>query len=432
MKVYLDQNVYEAFCNRMNFIFDEFDHIYLSLSGGKDSSVLLQLANNVAKERGRTIDVMFVDYEAQYTATIDHIYELKKLSNIGEFYHLALHFKANNASSVFRRFWYPWDPKEKSNWVRELPNDAITSKNHPFGDLYHSDLFLRGLFKMFSTWYKSKHKTEKVANLIGLRSDESMNRFRAMAFGKNLYQNKNYSTDIGGGIFNFYPIYDFSTEDIWHSVFKFDLKYNQVYEMLWKNGVSIHDQRIAQPYGLMQMNSLDQWSILEPQTWAKVVNRVSGANFAGLYSKTTLLGQNGTSKPDHMTYEEYTIFLLESLGLYSKELMHHYYKKIKIYFDHYIEEGRIKSLHEIPEEIDKQTVIREKGRENGRWIQWKRIAKCVEKNDFALTGCNYGITLQDKKDMQNLKEKWGKLLGLEEHKTKQMIELSKEIGYEEN
>lgn len=432
MKIYLDKNVYEAAKERLNFIFDEFEHIYISLSGGKDSSVMLQIANQVAKYRDRKFDVMFIDYEAQYQATIDHVNELKKLSQINQFYHIAMHFKANNASSVFRRFWYPWDPKEKAKWVRDLPDDAITSKNHPFGDRYHPDLFLRGLFKMFSSWYKDFHNTDKVANLQGLRADESMNRFRAMAFGKNLYKGKNYSTDNRDGVYSFYPIYDMSTEDVWHCVSRFNFSYNQVYEMLWKNGVGIHEQRIAQPYGLRQMDSLNQWSILEPETWRKVVDRVSGANFGALYAKTSLLGRNGTSKPDHMSYEEYTVFLLESLGLYSPDLMHHYYRKIKIYIDHYIEEGRISHRREIPEEISKDEVIEKHKRDNGRWIQWKRIARCIEKNDFALSGCNYGITKADKEDMQKLKDKWGSLLGIEEYGTKAMNELAKQIGYEAN
>lgn len=432
MKKYLDKNVYEAFCERIHYILDEFDRLYISLSGGKDSSVMLQLACKIASERGRVIDVMFVDYEAQYQYTIDHVYELKNTDGIGTFYHLALPFKANNASSVLDRFWYPWDPKEKGRWVRPLPQDAITRKNHPFGRLYNADLFLRGLFDMFAQWYKQFHNTNKVANLIGLRADESMNRFRAVAFGKNMYKGINYSTDNNNGIYSFYPLYDWRTEDIWHAVARFELQYNQVYEMLWKDGVSIHDQRIAQPFGLRQIKGLGQWAKIEPDTWAKMLNRVSGANFGNLYSKTKLLGHNGTCKPDHMTYEEYTVFLLESLGLYSKELMMHYYRKLWIYFKHYLDEERIKSLSEIPEEIDKETVIKEKGRPHGRWIQWKRIARCIERNDFALTGCSYGITIQDKKDMKRLKEKWGKLLGIESYGTKAMNELAKEISYEED
>lgn len=430
MKKYNDKiNVYQAFCSRIEYIFSEFEHVYISVSGGKDSSVTIQLANKVARQLNRKFDVMFVDYEAQYQATIDHIYELKTLSQIDNFYHIALPFKANNASSVFQKFWYPWNEKFKSIWVRDLPHDAITVKNNPFGDLYNDELFLRGMFKMFSEWYKIKNNTKKVANIQGLRADESMNRFRAVAFGKNMYKGVNYSTDNFDGVYSFYPLYDWSTEDVWAAVSKFGLTYNQVYEILWKRGMSIHEQRIAQPFGYRQMGSLNQWAYIEPATWAKIVNRVSGANFGNMYAKTKLLGHNGTSKPDHLSWEEYLIFLLESTGLYSEDLMLHYYRKIRIYFDHYIEQNRIKSISEIPEEIDKITVINEKGRENGRWIQWKRIAKCIEKNDFALTGCNYGITKKDKETMQNLKDKWGALLGLEEYNTKEMDKLSKEIGY---
>lgn len=37
------ENVYELIQKRLKFIFDEFDNIYVSFSGGKDSGVLLNL-----------------------------------------------------------------------------------------------------------------------------------------------------------------------------------------------------------------------------------------------------------------------------------------------------------------------------------------------------------------------------------------------------
>lgn len=432
MKKYLDKNVYEAFKERINYIFDEFEHIYVSLSGGKDSSVTLQLIDIEAQKRHRKVDVMFIDYEAQYQMTIDHVNELKQLKSIGEFYHICLPFKAANSNSIFQPNWYPWNEKYKDIWVRNLPEDSINQYNHPFGDLYNENLFLRGLFKMFSTWYKDLHGTDKVANIIGLRSDESMNRFRAIAFGKSLYKDINWTTDNGNGIYSCYPIYDFRTEDVWVAVSKFDFKYNLAYDLMYKNGLSIHEQRIAQPYGFKQFRSLEQWSLIEPETWIKVVNRVSGANFGNMYGKTKLLGHNGTSKPEHFSWEQYTVFLLESLGLYSPELRDHYVRKLKIYFEHYIEENRINNIKEIPDEISKEDVIKIHARENGRWIQWKRIAKCIEKNDFALTGCNYGLTKADKESMKNLKKKWGDLLGIDEYQTKPFIELKKEIENEKD
>ena len=43
IREYLGQNVYEAFQERLRFIFEEFDNIYISFSGGKDSGLLLNL-----------------------------------------------------------------------------------------------------------------------------------------------------------------------------------------------------------------------------------------------------------------------------------------------------------------------------------------------------------------------------------------------------
>lgn len=40
---YSQQNVYDALQERLKFIFEEFDNIYISFSGGKDSGLLLNL-----------------------------------------------------------------------------------------------------------------------------------------------------------------------------------------------------------------------------------------------------------------------------------------------------------------------------------------------------------------------------------------------------
>ena len=40
---YIGQNVYEALQERLQFLFEEFDNIFVSFSGGKDSGLLLNL-----------------------------------------------------------------------------------------------------------------------------------------------------------------------------------------------------------------------------------------------------------------------------------------------------------------------------------------------------------------------------------------------------
>ncbi len=84
-KIYLEKNVLDSAFERLEFIFDNFDNIYFSVSGGKDSSVMVQLANMVAKKKNKQFDVLYIDFEAQYKLTISHVYELKKLSRYKRF-----------------------------------------------------------------------------------------------------------------------------------------------------------------------------------------------------------------------------------------------------------------------------------------------------------------------------------------------------------
>ena len=75
MKKYLDINVYEATQARLKYIFDNFDNIYVSFSGGKDSGLLLNMVldykrrNNIQKKIG----VFHQDFEAQYQTTTDYV-----------------------------------------------------------------------------------------------------------------------------------------------------------------------------------------------------------------------------------------------------------------------------------------------------------------------------------------------------------------------
>ena len=49
-KKYLDINVYESLLNRLKFIFEEFENIFVSFSGGKDSGLLLELVLDFQKK----------------------------------------------------------------------------------------------------------------------------------------------------------------------------------------------------------------------------------------------------------------------------------------------------------------------------------------------------------------------------------------------
>lgn len=407
-KKYLEKNVLDATLERLNIIFTEFENIYFSVSGGKDSSVMVQLANKVAQKCNKKFDVLFIDLEAQYTCTIEHIETLKKLSNIRNFYHIALPIALRNAVSVLQPKWICWEEESEHLWVRKMPKDSINIHNCPFEWFEKGEEF-EDFIIQFANWYQKKYKT-KVACCVGIRTDESLNRFRTIAFQdkKITYKGYNWSTKIKYNekhinVYNFYPIYDWKVEDIWGAISQLNLEFNYIYELMYKNGMSIYEQRLCQPYGDDQRNGLNQYKALEYDTWSKILNRVNGVNFGNIYCKTTALGNIKSCKPSFMTWQEYTVFLLESIGIYNKDLMLHYYRKIKKFIIWYKNKYDVE-IKDIPEKVESKLENQKKA------ISWRRIARAIEKNDFYLKRLSFGQTKTDNEELKRLIHKWDNLL----------------------
>ena len=407
-KIYLEKNVLDAAFERLEIIFNNFDNVYFSVSAGKDSSVMVQLANIVAKRLNKKFDVLYIDLEGQYQSTINHLYELKKLSQIRDFYHIALPLALRNAISVLQPKWICWEEESKDLWIRDMPKDSINIHNCPFEWFRKGEEFEEFIFQ-FASWYQEKYGG-LVACGIGIRTDESLNRFRTLTFQnhKETFKNYNWTTKVKYStqildVYNFYPIYDFRVEDIWGAVSKFDLTYNKIYDLMYKNGVPLKEQRVCQPYGDDQRKGLDQFKALEYETWAKVLNRVNGVNFGNIYCRTSALGDLKTSKPSFMTWQEYTVFLLESIGIYNRDLMMNYYRKIKKFMIWHRKKYHI-DFDQIPDECSRQLENRKKV------ISWRRIARAIEKNDFYLKRLSFSQTKTEESELRELAHKWDNLL----------------------
>lgn len=402
-KIYKETNVLDAALERLEYIFSEFDHVYFSVSGGKDSSVMVQLAERVAARMGRTYDVLYIDFEAQYQHTIQHIEELKGLPHIGRFYHVALPMALRNAVSMLQPKWVCWDETAEEFWVRPLPQSAITSKNCPWPWYRPGEEFEEFIVE-FARWYHQQNGGLCACG-VGIRADESLNRFQTVAFHerKEEYMGRHWTTRLDEDSYNFYPIYDWRTEDIWGAVSRLNLLSNEIYELMYKNGLPISQQRLCQPYGDDQRNGLDQFKALEPETWERVLNRVNGVNFGNIYCRTTALGNIKSFKPDHMDWEQYTVFLLESIGLYNRELMLHYYEKI-CKFIRWFEKTEGITVSDIPGEADKKLEQQRKA------ISWRRIARALEKNDFYMKRLSFSQTKSDAAKLEKFMKTWSNFL----------------------
>lgn len=426
-KIYKNKNVLEAAIKRYEFIFNEFDNICFSLSGGKDSSVMLQLADKIAEKTNKTYDILSIHLEAQYKDTIEHINYLKDhLKNYGNFYWVCLPLSLRNAVSVFEPKWTCWDEKKKDKWICEMPEDCINIENNPF-PFFYEEMEFEEFTPLFGKWYDETHEG-KTAIGIGIRSDESLNRFRTIVSDKKeRYKDKPWTTRLKinnnpTNVYNFYPLYDWRTEDIWGCVAKYDWQYNMIYEKMYKNNVGIHQQRLCQFFGDDQRGSLDQIRVLEPETWEKALQRMAGVNFGNIYARTSLLGNINSEKPEHMTWQEYSVFLLESLGLYAPELRDHYYRKIRKFLDWYDKTDNIR-VCDVPDFADKKL-------ESSKKVpSWRRVARAIERNDFWMGRLGFGETKSDKKLLVEMRLKYKSNLIKEENtNSKPLKRVAKELN----
>lgn len=402
LKKYREQNVLDAARDRIAFAFDNLEKLYVSFSGGKDSSVMLHLVMAEAIKRGRKVGLLIIDLEAQYKATDKHLREMVSLYRD----HIDLHWVClpmllRNAVTNYEPRWTCWEPEKRELWVRDMPEEGI--KDPSFYPFFQPGMEFEEFIVLFGLWYGDGKPT---GGFIGIRADESLNRFRTIAvWDKGMLQGKRFTTHIDEQLYNVYPLYDWRTEDIWRFHAKYpNLPHNAVYDLMHKAGVPLSQQRLCQPYGDDQRRGLWLYHILEPETWFKLIARVNGANSGALYVQENgnIMGYNKIVKPDGHTWKSFTNLLLQSLP---KKTRDHYIKRFRSFLKGWYGRG----YSAIPDEAPK--VLEDK-----HWApSWRRIAKVLLRNDY---WCK-GLGLQQPKS-----EAYGRYLEMRKSK----IEMQSELG----
>ena len=150
-KIYLRQNVYEATQQRLDYIFSEFENVYVSFSGGKDSGLLLNLVLDYMKTHGiaKKLGLFHQDFEAQYSATTEYVTRtFERTRDQTEQFWCCLPMGSKTNLSNYELYWYPWDPEKKSIWVRDMPDDpaVINLDANPF-NFYKLKMLQEDLYK---------------------------------------------------------------------------------------------------------------------------------------------------------------------------------------------------------------------------------------------------------------------------------------------
>lgn len=400
---------------------EEFDYCYVSFSGGKDSGVMLEMVAAEAQRMGKRFGIFHLDYEAQYTMTTDYVARtLDRFRGVADIYHVCVPFKVTTCTSMYQMYWRPWDESKRELWVREMPDGACTVDDFQW---YNPNMWDYDFQTEFGEQMAAQRS--KVCCFVGIRTQESLNRWRAMYSDKNFnrYKGKKW-TNTAHRCVSAYPIYDWSVEDVWVANYRQAWDYNKLYDLYYQAGVPVNKMRVASPFISEGKASLHLYQVIEPDTWGKLVGRVNGVNFAGLYGGTTAMGWNKITKPKHLTWEQYMYFLLDTLPPATKQ---NYLDKLATSVKFWKERGgclddaTIEKLRAagVPLEVaegsnyrtDKKPVkmayLDDYDGKNFKEIPtYKRMCVCIIKNDHLCKYMGFALTKRENEIRQQIKEKY--------------------------
>lgn len=432
-KLYINKNVYEALQDRLEYVFREFENIIVAFSGGKDSGLLWNLVLRYMREHGIEcrIALFHQDFEAQFQATSDYVERtFAAAPDFVERFWCCIPQAVENSLSVYEPFWYTWDDQKRELWARPLPDHpyVFTLENNPFY-FYRYRMPEEDFHAGFTPWYRAHCGGGKTVALLGVRTDESLNRYRAVAAKKHMHGDQPWTTDLGDGCFNAYPLYDWTVDDVWTANGRFGFDYNRLYDLYYKAGLPLHAMRVASPFLSEGRSSLNAYRIIDPAMWAKLVGRVNGANFGAIYGKTKAVAWRDIKLPPGHTWESYTKYLLSTLPPSTRENYARIFET-SIRFWHekgggmppeVVEEAREKGLRfhlggkspwaksddvraviidgDIPDDTDAITSTND-------LPSWKRMCMCILRNDYTCKTMGFAPTKEQQARINAIKSKY--------------------------
>lgn len=292
------KDVLSAAIDRVRILFDEYENICLSFSGGKDSTALFYLINSEAKKRNRKFILYFQDQEAEYKATIDMVEWAMSQPNVIPMWYQVPIFMTNAASHQ-QLFLWAWGDNEK--WVRDKHPIAIHSIGKKYPKRFHK----------FNLWVGQNLRKLKgrSVSVIGIRGEESPDR-RFVMFGED--SGKFWLRRINEP-HKAYPIIDWSYTDVWKYLIENNLKYNKIYDKMYMLGHDIRKMRVSNLVHEKAFKCLSDLQELEPDTYDRLEERLKGVHTAAIYSKESLV-YSIRKLPGHFeTWKAYKDFLLESI-----------------------------------------------------------------------------------------------------------------------
>lgn len=264
---YKETNVFDEALSRIRMLFDEHEDIIVCVSGGKDSTVLFQMTLMVAREKNRLpVKVFWLDQEAEWQHTVDYVDSIMRMPEV-EPYWYQIPFDFTNSLSPKSNFLKVFDESEKDKWVHQK-SDISIKENPTKYNRFHD------LVKYIPAAITDK----KCAVLVGMRISESPVRKMAITTAKSRWHGITWCTNEIGTTRKFWPLYDFTDDDIWTAIAKNKWEYNKIYDFLYRWGEVKRKMRVSALIHETSWHAIEMLQEFEPQTYNRFCARVAGVS----------------------------------------------------------------------------------------------------------------------------------------------------------
>ena len=302
-------NVFDAALGRVRWLFEEFNgNVAVSVSGGKDSTVVMELALMVARERGELpLKVRWLDQEAEFEATVAYQRSVADRPEI-DFEWYQIPFRLFNAANHQDEWHRVWDKDAPEKWVRDKEPDSI-----------HENLFTDHRGKVIDRFGALLNRVNgqdpDQAILVGIRVEESPQR-RLLCTTKPNYKWVTWGTSKpyrGEKYHQFYPVYDWRIADVWKAIHDNGWEYNTIYDEQYRYGVPTRNMRVSSYHHVQALRTLGWLQEVEPETWERATAMIEGLNTQSQMGAAEELAD----RLPHMfrSWEEYMHHLIDNLAI---------------------------------------------------------------------------------------------------------------------
>ena len=269
-KEFLGLNVFDKSIDRLVKEYKDGHRIVVSFSGGKDSTVALELCIISATMTNRLpVDVVMRDEEIMHPGTYEYCERIYNREEVNLIWLIANQPVINAFDRKKPYFWVFDTLLRPDQWVRQPPSFATYIKE-------------KNIMQMNSPERFPAPEGKRLYSVLGMRVQESRGRFYGVRSMKGYMAKPKPPYNV----IDLWPIYDWSDSDVWKAIKDNKWDYNQAYNVMNQIGIPKNRLRIAPPT-MSPASANTMWALQSafPRWFDKVCERLEGVRAVAKYGK---------------------------------------------------------------------------------------------------------------------------------------------------